>query len=75
MVGETQVVATACEIAAALGTKPAVAWARSKARLREIALAGFDEVFRAAVAAQREAFASGEPQAIMDAFLAKKSGG
>ena len=55
--------------------KPAVAWARTKARFRELALEGFDEAFRAAVLGQQEAFAKGEPQAIMDAFLKRRGGG
>ena len=48
MVDQDQVVAKACEVAETLAGKPAVAWARTKARFREIALAGFDEAFRAA---------------------------
>ena len=39
---------------------------------REIALSGFEEAFRAGVLGQQEAYAKGEPQKIMTAFLQKK---
>ena len=58
----------AAALARDLGSKPATAWSRTKARFREVALRGFDEAFRAAVLGQQEAFARGEPQAIMQAF-------
>jgi enoyl-CoA hydratase len=75
MVAEDQVVAKACAVAEEFAAKPGVAWARTKARFRELALEGFDEAFRAGVLGQQEAFAAGEPQAIMDAFLAARGGG
>jgi enoyl-CoA hydratase/carnithine racemase len=59
----------AAALARSLGSRPATAWARTKARFRELAMRGFDEAFRAAVLGQRQAFAQGEPQAIMQAFL------
>ncbi len=62
----------AAALARSLGAKPAAALARTKARFRELALRGFDEAFRAAVLGQQEAFAKGEPQAIMTAFLARR---
>ncbi len=65
-------VAKACELALTLAGKPATAWARTKARFREIALTGFDEAFRAGVAGQQAAYANGEPQAAIDAFLATR---
>ena len=49
--------------------QPSVAWARTKSRFREIALAGFDETFRAGVLGQKDAYAKGEPQAVIDAFM------
>ncbi len=63
----------ACAVASEFSKKPSVAWARTKARFREIALAGFDEAFRAGVLGQQEAYAKGEPQAVIDAFLAKNA--
>ncbi|MDP7547744.1 MAG: enoyl-CoA hydratase/isomerase family protein [Alphaproteobacteria bacterium] len=75
MVDQEQVTAKACEVAETLAAKPAVAWARTKARFREIALAGFDEAFRAGVLGQQEAYAKGEAQAVIEAFLASRGGG
>ncbi|MBT3533783.1 MAG: enoyl-CoA hydratase/isomerase family protein [Rhodospirillaceae bacterium] len=75
LVAKDQVVAKACEVAENLAAKPAVAWARTKARFREIALAGFEEAFRAGVLGQQEAYAKGEAQAVIEAFLASRGGG
>ncbi|MBV40309.1 MAG: enoyl-CoA hydratase [Rhodospirillaceae bacterium] len=75
MVEQDQVVSKACEVARTLAGKPAVAWARTKARFREIALAGFDEAFRAGVLGQQESYAKGEAQAIIEAFLASRGAG
>jgi enoyl-CoA hydratase/carnithine racemase len=72
LVAREDVVATACELAEHLATKTPVAWARTKKRFREVALKGFEEAFRAGVLGQQAAYAAGEPQAIMNAFLAKK---
>lgn len=75
LVAAEEVVPQARALAAELGAKPAVAWARTKARFRDLALAGFEEALAAAVAGQRAAFEAGEPQAAMAAFLARKGGG
>ncbi len=69
LVAADEVLPKAVAVARELAAKPKVAWARTKARFREIAMAGFDEAFRAGVLGQQEAFAKGEPQAIMQAFL------
>ncbi len=74
MVEQDQVIAKACELATTLADKPTVAWARTKARFREIALAGFDEAFRAGVLGQQEAYATGQAQAVIEAFLATRGG-
>ncbi len=73
VVAPDQVVPTACELAEHLAGKYSVAWARTKKRFREVALKGFEEAFRAGVLGQQEAFATGEPQAFIDTFLAKKT--
>jgi enoyl-CoA hydratase/carnithine racemase len=75
MVGEGDVVPAACALATELAAKPGVAWARTKARFREQALARFDAAFRAAVEGQREAFEKGEPQGIMEGFFKNRGGG
>ena len=74
MVDQDQVVTKACEVAQTLAAKPSAAWARTKARFREIALAGFEEAFRAGVLGQQEAFATGQAQAVIEAFLATRGG-
>lgn len=71
VVAAEDVVPKACEIATEFAGKPSAAWRRIKARFCEIGLAGFDEAFRAGVLGQQEAYAKGEPQAAIDAFLNK----
>ena len=72
LVEREDLIPKACKIAEDFAAKPAVAWARTKARFREIALSGFEEAFRAGVLGQQEAYAKGEPQAVMAAFLKKR---
>lgn len=72
LVPADQVLPKAIEMARALGQKPPNAMRLTKQRFREITQAGFDEVFEAGARLQAEAYASGEPQAVMAAFLAKK---
>ena len=62
----------ACSVAEEFAAKPPTAWKRTKSRFREIALAGFEDAFRAGVLGQQEAYANGEPQEIMTNFLNKK---
>lgn len=68
LVAQEQVLPEACAVARELADKPKVAWKYTKARFRTRALAGFDDAFRLAVLGQQEAYAKGEPQAIMEAF-------
>ena len=72
LVDRDQVIPKACEIVQEFAAKPSVAWSRTKSRFREIALAGFEEAFRAGVLGQQEAYARGEPQAVIDAFIASR---
>ena len=71
IVSPHELIPKACEVVSEFSKKPSIAWARTKARFREIALAGFDGAFRAGVLGQQEAYARGEPQAVIDSFLAK----
>ena len=75
MVDRDQVVPKACEIVLEFANKPPIAWARTKARFREVALKGFEEAFRAGVLGQQEAYAKGEPQAVINEFISKRRGG
>lgn len=59
--------------ARALAGKSPLAFRHTKARFREMALAGFDEAFRAAVAGMQAAYAAGEPQAAMRRFLRERA--
>lgn len=74
VVPKDKVIPTACDLAELLAGKLPTAFARTKKRFREVALKGFEEAFRAGVLGQQEAFARGEPQGFIDAFLAKKNG-
>jgi enoyl-CoA hydratase/carnithine racemase len=75
MVKADELIDKASAVAMTLAEKPAVAWRRTKARFREIALSGFDDAFRAGVLGQQESYAKGEPQAIIDAFMAARAKG
>jgi enoyl-CoA hydratase/carnithine racemase len=72
LVEAKDVVAKACEVAELFAANPSVAWKRTKARFREIALAGFDDAFHAGVLGQQETYAKGEPQTVIEAFMSKK---
>ena len=61
------------ELAGELAAKAPVAFRRTKARFRELAMRGFEEAFRAGTLGQQAAYAEGEPQAIMASFLARRS--
>ena len=73
LVEPAEVLPKAREIAKDFATKPKVAWARTKARFREVAMRGYDDAFRAGVLGQQEAFANGEPQAVIEKFLASRA--
>ncbi len=66
--GELQAAAHAR--AEALAAKSPIAFRHTKARFREMALAGFEDALRAAVLGMQAAYAAGEPQAAMTRFLA-----
>ena len=65
--------ATAQALVLELAAKPANAFLRTKRRFREIALAGFDDAFRAGVLGQQASYAAGEPQAVIDRFMAERA--
>lgn len=66
------VVAGAIELARELGKKPPNAMRLTKQRFREVSQAAFDAAFEAGARLQAEAYASGEPQAVMAAFMVRK---
>ena len=61
------------ELALELAAKAPVAFRRTKARFRELAMRGFEEAFRAGTLGQQAAYAQGEPQAIMARFLHRRT--
>ena len=65
----------ALEAARFLADRPPVAFRLSKRRLREMTQAAFDSAFEAAARLQREAYESGEPQAVMARFFARRKPG
>jgi enoyl-CoA hydratase/carnithine racemase len=69
LVPAEQVMARAMAVARELGAKPPLAMRLTKRRLREMTEAGFEDAERAGALIQREAFAAGEPQAMMRRFF------
>jgi enoyl-CoA hydratase len=55
-----------------LASKAPAAFRATKARFRELGLAGFDEAYRAMIRGMEASYASGEPQAIMGRFLERR---
>ena len=68
-----QVLDRAKELAGELAAKAPIAFRRTKARFRELAMRGFEEAFRAGTLGQQAAYAEGVPQAIMAEFLARRA--
>src|SRR5690606_36389809 len=66
------VMAKALEIARDLASKPALALRLSKQRMRELTQPEYDATVAAAMRIQPEAFRSGEPQRVSEAFLARR---
>jgi enoyl-CoA hydratase/carnithine racemase len=72
LVEREQVLASALDWAGRLARLPQTATRLTKRRFRALTQAGFEAALEVAVGAQREAYASGEPQAAMQKFLAKR---
>ena len=73
LVQPSEVAAKARELAVQLGAKPPVAMRLNRQRFREITQPAFDEAFEAGSRIQKESFASGEPQAMMEKFFAERA--
>jgi enoyl-CoA hydratase/carnithine racemase len=72
LVPRDQVLEKSLELAADLAKLGPTAIRLTKQRFRELTRAGFDGALEAAKSAQREAYASGEPQEAMRKFLERK---
>jgi enoyl-CoA hydratase/carnithine racemase len=73
LVPEGEVLAKAIAIAEELMQVPPVAMRLTKERLRALTQPGFDDATAAAVRYSLEAYATGEPQRIMEGFLAERA--
>jgi len=73
LVPAAEVFAKALEIAEALAAKPPVAMRLDKQRFREITEAGFQDSIEAGTRIQREAYESGEPARMMEAFFQQRA--
>jgi len=69
------VLAEALRLAEELATKPPVAMRLDKQRFREMTEAGFRDAIAAGIRIQQEAYATGEPARMMEAFFEKRSRG
>jgi enoyl-CoA hydratase/carnithine racemase len=72
LVPAVEVRAKALAVAAELAAKPALAFKLNKQRFCAATQPGFDETFEAARLIHRQAFDAGEPQRVMESFLAKQ---
>ena len=73
LVEEDQVQSAALELAEFLAGKPPVAMRLNRQRFAELTQEGFDDAMTSGVRIQREAYASGEPSAMMEKFLASRA--
>ncbi len=72
LVPRDQLMAKAMEVARDLAAKPPIAMRLNKRRLRQLTEAGFLEAEETGKIIHEEAFASGEPQAMMARFFAER---
>ena len=73
LVPAEEVMPKALAVARELAAKPRLAFAASKQRMRALTQPGYDETIEAATRIQPQAYASGEPQRIAAAFLARRA--
>jgi enoyl-CoA hydratase/carnithine racemase len=72
LVPKDRVVAAALDLARELAAKPPVAMRLDKRRFREVTEEGFNDALDSGVRIQKESYASGEPQRVMEQFLAER---
>jgi len=73
LVDQESVMDEALRMAGELAAKPPTAMRIIKQRFKEVTESGFQETIDAAVRWHREAYASGEPQAVTQQFLKKRA--
>ncbi len=72
LVPQDKVGEEAMKLALELASKPPVAMRLDRQRFREMTEAGLQDALSAGIRIQREAYATGEPARMMEAFLAKR---
>jgi enoyl-CoA hydratase len=72
LVPKEQVAAAALAMARELAAKPPVAMRLDKRRFREVTEEGFNEALDSGVRIQKESYATGEPQRVMEKFLSER---
>lgn len=72
LAAKEQVLDTALQLAAQLAQLAPTAMKLTKQRFRELTDAGFESALAVAIAAQKQAYASGEPQAAMKRFMERR---
>jgi enoyl-CoA hydratase/carnithine racemase len=72
LVPKDRVAAAALDLARELAAKPPVAMRLDKRRFREVTEEGFNDALDSGVRIQKESYASGEPQRVMEQFLAER---
>lgn len=73
LVDEEQVMPIAMALAEDLASKPPVAMRLNRQRIAEVTQAGYDDAMSAGIRIQMEAYGTGEPQAMMEQFFAKRA--
>lgn len=73
LVAADKVQSAALELAEQLAAQPPVAMRLNRRRFAELTQAGFDDAMITGIRVQRESYATGEPQAMMEAFLAERA--
>jgi enoyl-CoA hydratase/carnithine racemase len=72
LVPKERVMEAALETARALAAKPPVAMRLDKRRFREVTEESFNDALDSGIRIQKESYASGEPQRVMEKFLAER---
>ena len=73
LVASDRVQQEALQLAELLATKAPVAMRLNRARFATMTAPGFDDAMTQGVRVQRESYGSGEPQAMMETFLAQRA--
>lgn len=73
LVDQEKVQSEALEIANLLASKPPVAMRLNRKRIAEVTQQGFDDAMQSGILIQTDAYATGEPQAMMEKFFAERA--